>query len=206
MSATASAAQATIHAQGEVARGGVGGVGGNISSNSAHLTGYAVGLRIHPGHQRAAQLREMLAQRGVGECLGADRHWSLDRRALHVHFGRRESRLLAGAAVRDQMQLEEHLGHVRRLDLLGQHAHRPERARLAEIQLTFLRGVHHDGDGGGARIVLDVLHGLQAIHSRHLVIHEDHVGTVAAQVLDGRFRALRGVNVDVVPFQGTGQK
>ena len=32
----------------------------------------------------------------------------------------------------------------------------------------------------GARIVLDGLHGLEAVHARHQVIHEDHVGTIAA--------------------------
>ena len=119
---------------------------------------------------------------------------------------RGESRSLARAAIRDQLQLEEHLGDVGLLDLLGQHAFGAERARLAEVQVAFLRGVHEDGNGRGARIVLDGLHGLEAVHARHHVIHEDHVGAVAREVVDGGFRGFGRVHRDFVTFENARQE
>ena len=111
--------------------------------------------------------------------------------------------MLAAAAIGDQAQLIEHLGDVGLLDLLGQDAFGAERAGLAEIQVPFLRGVHEDGDGRGARIVLDGLHGLEAVHARHHVIHEDHVGLVAREVVDGGFRGIRGIHRDLVSLENS---
>ena len=42
-----------------------------------------------------------------------------------------------------------------------------ERARLADVQLAFLRGVHNDRDHRGVRIALDRLDGLEAVHAWH---------------------------------------
>ena len=110
------------------------------------------------------------------------------------------------AAIRYQAQLEEHLGDVGLLDLLGQHAFGAERTRLAEVQVAFLRGVHEDGNGRGARIVLDRLHGLEAVHARHHVIHEDHVGPIAGEVFDGGFGGFGGVHRDFVTLENARQK
>jgi hypothetical protein len=114
--------------------------------------------------------------------------------------------LFAAAPVGDQPQLEQHLGHVGLLDLLGQHALGAQCARLAGVQVTFLRGVHEYGDGRGARIVLDGLYGLEAIHAGHHVIHEDDVGLVARQVFDGRLGGLGRVHLDLVTLENTRQE
>jgi len=68
-----------------------------------------------------------------------------------------------------------------------------ERARLAEVELTFLRGEHHDRDGRGARIVLDRLHRLEAVHARHLHVQQDQVRRVAAAQLLQRPRPIGGL-------------
>ena len=177
-----------------------------FAQQRAHLPGDALGLGVDAGDQRAAQLREMLAQRAVGEGLEGQGGARFRRHPSDARGRWRETRLLGGAMLGDQVQLVQHLGYVGRLDLLRQHAHRAERAHLTQIQLALLGGVHHDGDGGGARVALDGLHGLQAVHARHEVIHEDHVRVVAAQVLDGRLGALRGIDVDVVLLQGPGEE
>ena len=55
-------------------------------------------------------------------------------------------------------------------------------------------------------IVLDRLHGLKTVHARHHVIHEDHVGAIASQVVDGGFRRLGGVYRDFVTFENARQE
>ena len=40
-------------------------------------------------------------------------------------------------------------------------------ARLADVQLAFLRGVHNDRDHRGVGIALDRLDGLEAVHAGH---------------------------------------
>ena len=78
-----------------------------------------------------------------------------------------------------EMQLLKDFRHFGEAELLGKDTRGAECARLTEIQVATLRGVHKDRDGGGARVVLDGLHGLEAVHFRHQVIHEDHVRTFA---------------------------
>jgi hypothetical protein len=190
---------------------------------NAHLGGDAIRLRVDARHQRPAQLREVLAQRGaVGErperrrrgSLPRQRRGSLPRqgrgpllhRSLRRRFERRRARLLVGTPLGNQAQLVEHLGDIRRSGLLRQHADRAECAHLTEEQLTLLGGVHHDRDGGGTRVVLDGPHRLQSVHARHQVIHEDHVRVVATQVLDRRLGALCIVDVDVVLLESAGEK
>jgi hypothetical protein len=104
------------------------------------------------------------------------------------------------------MQLVEHGRDLGRFDLLRQHADRAEGARLPEIELTFLRGVHHDRDGRGARIVLDRLHGLETVHARHQVIHEDHVGARAREVVDRLFGGFGAVDLELVLFEDAREK
>ena len=113
---------------------------------------------------------------------------------------------LAAAAFRQQSQLVQHLRHIRLPDLLRHDADGAERARLAEVQLTLLRGVHHDRDGRGDRIVLDGLDGLQAVHAGHLVIHEDHVRTMVGQEFDGGLGALDRLDLDGMLHEDAGEK
>ena len=82
------------------------------------------------------------------------------------------------------MQFVQHFGYIDRANLLRQYAHRPQRARLPDIQLALLRGVHHDRDHGGLRIALDRLNGLQAIHTGHEMIHENRVRPMPRQIID----------------------
>ena len=72
-SAAPSAAQATIHAHGGCGRARRRRRRQRLEQQRAHLGGDAVGLGVDAGHQRAAQLREMLAQRAVGERPAAHR-------------------------------------------------------------------------------------------------------------------------------------
>ena len=162
------------------------------------------------------QLRELLIGRGRRGRLGI--HDGGDRRQFHDDGGLvgrheiwslarvREGSLFARPAIGYQAQLVEHLGDVGLLDLLGQHAFGAERARLAEVEVPFLRGVHEDGNGRGARIVLDRLHGLEAIHARHHVVHENDVGAHAREVVDGGFRGFGRVHRDFVTFKDSRQK
>ncbi len=127
-------------------------------------------------------------------------------RMRHQRLERLEGRLLLVAAVGDQVQLVQHLRDVGVLDLLRQHPDGAQGARLAEIHLPFLGGVHHDGNGCRARVVLDGLHRLKAVHARHHVVHEDHVGTPARQIADRGLRALDAIDVDLVLLEDTREK
>ena len=80
-----------------------------------------------------------------------------------------------------------------------------ERARLAHVQLAFLRGVHHQRDGGGLGVGLDGLHGLEAVHAGHEVIHEDHVGPLLVQVLERLFGRFGGVHRHAVLLEHAAQ-
>ena len=103
-----------------------------ILQQHANVRGDALGLRVDARDQRATQLRELLAQRGFRQRLGpggGGAPSSVSPRASR--FTGLERGLLARAAVRHQVQLVEHLRHIRRLDLLRQHADGAERARLA---------------------------------------------------------------------------
>jgi hypothetical protein len=95
---------------------------------------------------------------------------------------------LAVAPVRQEPELVKRLRDVDRADRLGQHADGARGARLAAVDLAFLRGVHHDRDVGEPGIGLDLAHRLQAVHARHEVVHEDHVRPAVLQVLE---RGLR---------------
>ena len=166
------------------------------------------------------QIRDVRAGRGVGGVATGTAGWDPargdDRLTMADFVGgqqiggpapcARNADLIVAAAIADQPQLEQHLRDVGLLDLLRQHALGAERARLTQIQIAFLRGVHEDGDGRGARIVLDGLHGLEAVHARHHVIHEDDVGLVAREVFDGRFGGFGGIDRDFVAFEDARQK
>jgi hypothetical protein len=54
-----------------------------------------------------------------------------------------------------------------------------------------------------SRIVLDGLNRLKAIHARHHVIHEDHIGLVTREVFDGGFRGIRGIHGDFVTLENS---
>jgi hypothetical protein len=103
------------------------------------------------------------------------------------------------------MQFVQDLRDVDRAYLLGQHPHRTEGARLPHVQLTLLRGVHHDGNGRRLRIPLDRLHRLQPIHAGHEMVHENRVGPVVIQILDGLLGRLRHVDFDVVLLEHAAQ-
>ena len=108
-------------------------------------------------------------------------------------------------AILQQVQLVEDARHVHRAHGLRQYADRAERAGLAHVQLAFLRGVHHEGDGRGLRIALDRLHGLEPVHAGHEVIHEDHVGTVLLQVLEGLLRGFSRIDRQPVLLEHAAQ-
>ena len=50
-------------------------------------------------------------------------------------------------------------------------------------------------------IRLDLAHGLQAVHARHQVIHEDHVGPAVLEVVERRFRRVGGIHEDPVALE-----
>jgi hypothetical protein len=94
----------------------------------------------------------------VGGCRCRQRrgHAGLVGRLLSRHCGRRgwtreQGRALC-PAVGQQVQLVKNPRDVDGAHRLRQHADRAQRARLAEVQLAFLRRVHHHRDGGGARV------------------------------------------------------
>jgi hypothetical protein len=100
-----------------------------------------------------------------------------------------------GPPIRQQVELVQDPRHVDWPHRLRQHADCAEGARLADVELAFLRGVHHQRDGRGQRVGLDGLHGLEPIHARHQVIHEDDVGSAPLQVLKrllGRLGRIHG--------------
>ena len=113
---------------------------------------------------------------------------------------------LSGPVLAQQPQLLERAADVGGPGLLRQYAHRAERARLAQVQLAFLRGVHHHRDRGGARIVLDRGQRLEAVHARHQVIQEDDVRALADQVLDGLLGGCRAVDLQVIALEDAGQE
>ena len=90
---------------------------------------------------------------------------------------------LAAAFARKSQAVQD-LEQFGRLNMFGQNTHCAERTRLADIQIALLGGVHHDRDGGGIGVALDGLDGLEAIHVRHHVIHEDHIRCMAGQVVN----------------------
>jgi hypothetical protein len=104
------------------------------------------------------------------------------RRCGHLRVG--GAAALAGAPVLDQAELQQHVEQDAGVHLLRQDPHRAERARLADVDLALFRRVHHHGDHRGARVRLDDGDGLEAVHARHGVIHEDHVHGLALQELD----------------------
>ena len=105
-----------------------------------------------------------------------------------------------------QMQLFKCPAHVHGLGLLWQYAKRPQRARLTQIQLTFLRGVHHDRDHRGARIVLDRRERLETIHARHQMVHEDDIRLCTRQIVEGFLRGRHAVNLQVIALEYAAQK
>jgi hypothetical protein len=72
---------------------------------------------------------------------------------------------------------------------------------LAHVQLSFLRGVHHDRNHRSVGIALDGVNGLKAVHPGHQVIEEDHVGARVLQVFERFFCGLRRVYLHLVTFQ-----
>ena len=48
-------------------------------------------------------------------------------------------------------------------------------------------------------------HGLQPIHAGHQMVHEDGVGPIVPEVLDGLFGRLGHVDFDVVFFEHAAQ-
>ena len=109
------------------------------------------------------------------------------------------------AALRQQSQLVQHARDVRMLNGFRQHADGAERARLAHVQLAFLRGVHDHRDDRGVRVALDRLDGLEAVHARHQVIHEDHVRAGLAQKFQRVLGDLGGIHLQPVAFQHAAQ-
>ena len=110
-------------------------------------------------------------------------------------------RRFGSASFTDQTQVGEYLIELGGFDLLRQNTDSTERACLADIQVTFLGGVHHDRNGGGCRITLDRLHSLQAIHAGHHVVHENDAGGFVNQVVESLLRGFDGVDMQVVFFQ-----
>ena len=84
------------------------------------------------------------------------------------------------------------------MHLLRQDFHRAESAGLADVDLPFLGGVHHDGNGGRFRIALDGRDRFETIHAGHGVVHEDDVDGVVLDEVE-RFFAGKGlVDLQVV--------
>ena len=102
-------------------------------------------------------------------------------------------------------------GRVRLEDTVDQwlpdlpNADRAEGTRLADVQLAFLRGVHHQRDGRGQRVSLDGLHGLEPIHARHQVIHEDDVGSAPLQVFECLLSRLGRIHGHALLFEHPAQ-
>ena len=103
------------------------------------------------------------------------------------------------------MQFVQNLRHIDGPHLLRQHAHGAQRARLTDVQLSLLRGVHHDGDHRRLRIALDGLHRLQAVHAGHEMIHENRVRAIALQIFNGLFGGLGHVDFDIVLLEHAAQ-
>jgi hypothetical protein len=87
------------------------------------------------------------------------------------------------------------------LYLLGQDTDGTQCARLADIQVALLGGIHHDRDGGSVRIALDGLNGLEPVHARHHVIHEDHIRGVLFQVIERSLRRIQRSDREAVFLQ-----
>ena len=116
---------------------------------------------------------------------------------IGTHRARRtavEQRRTMLAPVRQEVQLVEHARDIDGPDGLWQHTDGAKRARLAHVQLAFLRGVHHERNRRGLRIALDRLYRLEPVHAGHQVIHEDHVGTALRQVLERLLGGFRRVD------------
>ncbi len=96
---------------------------------------------------------------------------------------------------RDQVQRAQNRRNLDGLERLWQHAERTERARLADVELAFLRGVHHHRNRRGGRVLLDRLERLEAVDARHVVVEEDDVGAAVLEVVQrdlGGFSHVRG--------------
>ncbi len=101
----------------------------------------------------------------------------------------------------DDTQGLQYLRHFDGLEVFGQDTDRAQRPRLAHVKLSLLRRVHHDRDRRGQRVVLDRGDGLQAVHARHFVIHEDDVRTETAQVLECLLRRFRGDDLEIMRLE-----
>ena len=174
----------------------------------------ARGETIEARDDEAAQVDRLLLDRGLDAPAPILRRMRT-RRGYYGHvlvvaglgsdFDRHERGLGQIAAVREQMKLVQHLRDVHGPYLFGQHTHRAQRTRLADVQLSLLGGVHHDWNHGGLGVALDRLHGLQAIHSRHEMVHEYGIGPIVPQIFDGLFGRFGHVDFDVVLLEHPAQ-
>ena len=126
------------------------------------------------------------------------------RRRGHASRGRTdrfERRRLFVAAIGQELELVERLGDVDRPDGFRQHADRAGCARLPAVDLALLGGVHHDRDRGELGLRLDLANGLEPVHARHQVIHEDHVRAAVLEVFEGGFRGIGRVHEDPVALE-----
>ena len=106
----------------------------------------------------------------------------------------------------DEIELLQDERNIAGFDLLGQYARSTQRARLTQIQLAFLRGVHEDGNTGGKRIGLDGLHRLETIHARHQMVHKDDVRPLPLELRDGGFGGIGGIDFQAVFIQQARQE
>ena len=170
----------------------------------------ARGKGVEGRHHEAAQIDRLLLDRRLDAPAPVRRQrdrrgrGSLHARAVSDLDGY-ECRLGQVAPIGQQVQLVENFRHVHRPHLFRQNAHGAECARLPDVQLAFLRGVHHDGNHRGLRVALDRLDRLQAVHPRHEMIHEDGVGAVMLEIFDRLLGRFGHVDFDVVLLEHAAQ-
>ncbi len=81
------------------------------------------------------------------------------------------------------MQCIQDFRHFHRVDLLWKHSDSAESARLANVELALLRGVHHHRNRGRRGVFFDRFQRLETIHPRHQMIHENDVRSRVPKVL-----------------------